>query len=145
MSGNFTDQQMSVKWCGHQSEVHRINGGGPHGATISILEYLAQSNKSSECVSKESRFRFIDDLSILETINLLTVGLTCLNIKRQVPSDILSNNRFIPPENLESQKWLNEINEWTGKQKMMINEQKTKCMIFNFTKKHQFTTRLSIN
>ena len=27
----------------------------------------------------------------------------------------------------------------------MINEQKTKCMIFNFTKKHQFTARLSIN
>ena len=28
---------------------------------------------------------------------------------------------------------------------MMINETKTKCMIFNFTEKHQFTTRLQVN
>ena len=30
-------------------------------------------------------------------------------------------------------------------QKMKINEKETKCMIFNYTKKYQFTTRLSIN
>ena len=30
-------------------------------------------------------------------------------------------------------------------QKMLVNEKKTKAMIFNFTKNYQFTTRLSIN
>ena len=31
------------------------------------------------------------------------------------------------------------------KQKMLINQKKTKTMIFNFTDNYQFTTRLSLN
>ena len=44
-----------------------------------------------------------------------------------------------------SQKWLDEINLWTKNQKMLLNDEKTKTMIFNFTNNHQFTTRLSVN
>jgi hypothetical protein len=33
----------------------------------------------------------------------------------------------------------------TNKQKIVVNEDKTKCMIFNFTKTKQFATRLTIN
>ena len=79
------------------------------------------------------RFRFIDDLSVLEIVNLLTVGLTSFHLKQQVPNDIPVHNQFIPPDNLESQKWLDNINAWTIKQKMMLNEKKTKTMIFNYT------------
>ena len=78
-------------------------------------------------------------------MNLLTVGLTSFNLKQQVPSDIPLHNQFIPAENLVSQEWLGKINDWTEDKKMMINEKKTKCMIFNFTDKYQFTTRLRIN
>jgi hypothetical protein len=67
------------------------------------------------------------------------------NLKQQVPSDIPVHNQYIPAEQLESQKWLNTINDWSLKQKMLVNEKKTKTMIFNYTKKYQFTTRLSIN
>ena len=56
-----------------------------------------------------------------------------------------AHNQYINPENLQSQKWLDAINDWTVKQKMQINEKKTKCMIFNYTNKYQFTTRLTIN
>ena len=118
---------------------------GAQGATIGILEYLAQSNNSADCVSEEDRYRFIDDLSILEIVNLLTVGISSFNIRGQVPTDIPGHNQFIPSENLKSQEWLNMINEWTINQKMMINEAKTKTMIFNYTDKYQFTTRLSVN
>ena len=31
------------------------------------------------------------------------------------------------------------------KKQMLVNDKKTKCMIFNFTEKHKFTTRLKIN
>ena len=51
-------------------------------------------------------------------------------------------NHFIDPEELKSQKYLDQINQWTQEQKMKINEKKTKYMIFNFT---QFSTRLKIN
>ena len=35
--------------------------------------------------------------------------------------------------------------EWTEKQKMILNQKKTKVMIFNFTENYQFTTRLEMN
>ena len=94
---------------------------GAQGATLGILEYLSQSNNSADCVSPEERFKFIDDLTILEIINLLTIGICSFNIKTQVPSDILDNNQFIPAENLRSQEYLKEISSWTKKQKMLIN------------------------
>jgi hypothetical protein len=96
-------------------------------------------------VNESDRFKFIDDLSILEIVNLLTVGITSFNLKLQVPADLPLHNQFIPLGNLKSQDWLDGINDWTIKQKMMINEKKCKTMIFNYTDNYQFTTRLSIN
>ena len=141
----FQDRKMSVKWHGQRSSVRNIKGGGPQGATLGILEYLSQSNNCADIVSEEDRFRFVDDLSVLEIVNLLTVGLTSYNLKQHIPSDLPEHNQFIPAENLQSQDWLNKINLWTQNQKMKINESKTKNMIFNFTKKYQFTTRLTLN
>ena len=128
----FQDRQMSVMWHGCQSVPRRINGGGPQGATLGILEYLSQSNNSSDCVSQEDRFKFVDDLTVLEIVNLLTIGISSFNIKNQVPSDILDNNQFIPSCNLKSQDFLDEINVWT---KMKINQKKSKTFVFNYTKK----------
>ena len=141
----FQDREMSVKWHGCQSVPRKVKGGGPQGATFGLLEYLSQSNNCADIVSESERFRFWDDLSILEIVNLLTVGLTSFNLRGQVPNDIGTHNQYIPPDNLQSQGWLDWISEWTDKQKMMINEKKTKCMVFNFTDKYQFTPRLSIN
>ena len=141
----FQDRQMSVKWHGCLTEPRRINGGGPQGATLGILEYLSQSNNNADFVNEADRFKFVDDLTILEIVNLLSIGLTCYNVKAQVPSDIIQSNQFIPPTNLKSQDYLNQISEWTKNQKMVINERKSKNMIFNFTKNYQFSTRLELD
>ena len=114
--------------------------GGPAGSTVGLLEYLSQSNDSANCVDKEDRFKFVDDLSILEIVNLLTVGITSFNLKAQVPNDIATHNQYIPPENLLSQQYLDNINKWTTNNKMLINQKKTKTIIFNFTNKYQFST-----
>ena len=141
----FQNREMTVKWHGCHSLPRKVNGGGPQGATLGLLEYLSQSNNSADMVRVSDRFKFIDDLSILETVNLLTVGLTSFNLKQQVPTDIPMHNQYIPSENLKSQEWLDMINDWTIQQKMVINEKKSKVLIFNYTKNYQFTTRLSIN
>ena len=94
---------MSVKWHGQRSVPRKVNGGGPQGATLGILEYLSQSNDCANVVSESDRFRFVDDLTVLEIVNLLTVGITSYNLKQHIPSDIPSHNQFIPPENLGSQ------------------------------------------
>ena len=141
----FQDRQMSVKWHGCRSVPRKIHGGGPQGATLGILEYLSQSNNNADLVSDLDRYKFVDDLSVLEIIDLLTVGITSYNLKHHIPSDLPVHNQFIPAKNLESQTWLDGINEWTVKQKMRINEKKTKNLIFNFTDNYQFMTRLSLN
>ena len=141
----FQNREMTVKWHGCHSLPRKVNGGGPQGATLGLLEYLSQSNNSADMVNESDRFKFIDDLSILEIVNLLTVGITSFNIKLQVPADLPLHNQFIPPGSLKSQDWLDGINDWTVKQKMMINEKKCKTMIFNYTDNYQFTTRLTIN
>ena len=140
----FQDREMSVTWHGCLTVPRRINGGGPQGATLGILEYLSQSNNSADCVNQEDRFKFVDDLTVLEMVNLLTIGISSFNIKSQVPSDIISSNQYIPPINLKSQGYLDQINQWTKNQKMVINQKKSKTMIFNFTHKYQFSTRLRL-
>ena len=87
----------------------------------------------------------IDDLSVLEKINLLIIGLASINPKISVPSDIPAHNQFIPSEHLKSQEYLNNIKDWTDNQKMILNEKKTKVMIFNFTDNYKFTAKLSLN
>ena len=141
----FQDRTMSVRWHGKNSIPRKINGGGPQGATLGLLEYISQSNDCAFFVPETERFRFVDDLSILEIINLLTVGLASYNSKQHIPSHIPEHNMFIPAENLKSQKFLEQINEWTQSKQMKVNEKKTKNMIFNFSKDHQFSTQLKLN
>ena len=139
------DRTMKVKWHGQTSSTRKLNGGGPQGATFGIWEYLAQSNYSAHCVEQDYRFKFVDDLTVLEKINLLMAGLSSFNCRSSVPSDIPSHNQYIPAENLQSQVFLNKIQNWTENQKMVLNQKKTKAMIFNFTDNYQFGTRLQLN
>ena len=141
----FQGRKMKVKWHGEMSEIRQLPGGGPQGSTFGIWEYLSQSNDNANCVSESERFKFVDDLSILEIINLLSVGIATYNVRSHVPSNIPAHNQIIVAENLKSQQYLSEINEWTIKNKMQLNEKKTKNMIFNFSKKNQFTTKLTVN
>ena len=84
------------------------------------------------------------DLTILEIVNLLTVGISSFNTKYQVTNYVGDHNQYISPDNLKSQEYINKINARTLKQKMKINDTKTKCMVFNFTTMYQFNTRLKL-
>ena len=140
----FQDRQMAVKWRGCKSQIRDLNGGCPQGGSLGILDYTSQSNNCADVTEPTERFRFIDDLSLLEIINLLTVGLCSFNFRHQVSSDVGIHNQFIPSDHLKSQNWLDSINLWTKDQKGLINSRKTKFMVFNFTENHQFSTRLML-
>ena len=84
-------------------------------------------------------------MTILEKVNLLLVGLASYNCHSHVPSDIPVHNQFILAEHLKTQKHLQKIKEWTDNQKMVLNQKKTKVMLFNFTDNYKFTTRLELN
>ena len=105
------DRTMRVKWPWHISDERKLNGGGPQGATFGIWEYLAQSNNSADCVKPENRFKFVDDLTVLEKINLLITGLSSINFKMSVPNDLPIHKQFISPDHLKSQQYITEMKE----------------------------------
>ena len=137
----FQGRKGFVMWKGLYSETKDIYGGGPQGGFFGILSYLSQSNDNSDMVNPEEKFKFVDDLSLLELLNLISIGMSCFNLKNSVPSDIPDHNGYISSENLKTQEYLNQIAEWTSRKKMAINTEKSKIMILNYTKNHQFTTR----
>ena len=139
----FQNRKMVVKWHGLRSDVRNLNGGGPQGGNFGILEYLSQTNKNFDFVDEDLVYKYFDDASILEIINLISIGLASHSFKMHVASNIPTHNQFIPGKNLESQQYLDKIKQWTEINKMELNTQKSKAMIFNFTHNYKFTTELS--
>ena len=90
----FQNRMMTVKWHGLTSSPRYLPGGGPQGCTFGLLEYKANSNKNANHVPVDMRFKFVDDLSILEKINLILAGLACYNFKNHVASDIGINQKI---------------------------------------------------
>ena len=61
----FKGRSIIVKWHGVQSKQKDVNGGGPQGGLLGILEFLAQSNENANSVPTDSRFKFVDNLTNL--------------------------------------------------------------------------------
>ena len=141
----FQGRRMVVKFNGETSSVYPLKGGGPQGDLMGILEYLSQTNHNTDFIPSQDKFKFIDDLSFLEIIYLISQGLTIYDFQSHVPSDIALEAQFLPNENTVSQSYLNKVAEWTKKSKMELNAEKSKYMIINFTENYQFSTRLYLD
>ena len=141
----FQDRSMIVKWKGKFSSPRPMPGGGPQGGTLGGIEYTSQTNNNTDFLDVEEKFKFIDDLSILEIVNMIIQGISTYNPKQQVPSDIAIGNKFIHSDNLKSQVYLDKLSAWTESKEMLLNCDKSKYMIFNFSKEYQFNTRLYID
>ena len=120
----FQDRVMSVKWHKTLSTPRNLSGGGPQGATLGLLEYLSQSNDNCDHVDPSLRYKWLDDLTTLEVINLLTIGISSFNSRQQVPNDILHTNGFISNKNLKTQEIVDKISQWTISKKMKLNIKK---------------------
>ena len=70
---------------------------------LNVEEFISQTNENANCVPTDDRFKYVDDLSILEIINLLSIGLTKYDFKNHVPYDIPTDAYFINNKNLKSQ------------------------------------------
>ena len=108
----FQERNISVKWKGVFSKHIEVTGGGPQGGTAGgILEYLSQSAGNLSFLNEDEGFKFIDDASMVEIVNLFLAGLASINPKVQVPSDISAENLFLPQTNFATQSHLNAIDE----------------------------------
>ena len=134
---------MRVKFTGVLSNEYSLIGGGPQGTLLGQIEYLIQSNDSADCVDKEDRYKYIDDLTILEFI-LLSGLLVEFDCHQTVPSDVGVDQLYLPPHSYSTQENLNQISAWTDSNLMRINTKKSNYIIFTSSKAN-FGTRLTLN
>ena len=143
LTSYLSDRKMRVKFNNEMSELFNLIGGGPQGTLLGGLEYLVQSNDNADIVPAEDRFKYIDDLSVLQLV-LLSGLLVEYDFHQHVASDIGIDMKFLPAASYNSQDHLNYISGWTNENLMKLNEAKCNFMVFSRTKE-EFTTRLSIN
>ena len=139
----LSGRKMKVRFNGTYSTNHSLPGGGAQGTLLGVLQYLIQSNDNANCVNESMRYKFVDDLTILELV-LLSQWLSEYNFKQHVASDIGIEENFISPENLSTQLYLNDISKWTQENKMQLNENKSNYMVFTRSNT-EVSTRLAMN
>ena len=143
LASSLTDRQMQVRPNNTYSRTHKLPGGGPQGTLVGLIEYFVQSNDNADCVDADMRYKYVDDLSVLELVMLASL-LSEYNFKQHVASDIGIDELYVPACNLKTQDNLDDISSWTSDNLMKLNEEKSKYMVFSRSQT-EFATRLTLN
>ena len=139
----LTERKMKVKFNGEVSEFLALIGGGPQGTLLGQIEFLVQSNDNADIVCPDDRFKYIDDLSVLQLVCLSGL-LTEYDFYQHVASDVGIDDAFLPPESYPTQNTLDSISNWTSENLMQLNEKKCNYMIFT-RRETKFARRLNVN
>ena len=87
--------------------------------------------------------KFMDDATIQESVDLTTSLATKLDRSGPLPY-WESSGKLLPNENTLLQTEINKIKQISDAREMVLNPEKTKIMIINFTQAHQFQSLLNI-
>ena len=89
--------------------------------------------------------KFIDDLSVAESLNLKKQLIKNPDVSQPRPLDYHDRTEHVLPESESRvQELLNTIVDYTRTHKMKVNSEKSKVMLFNSAKKYDFMPRLSL-
>ena len=102
------ERQMTVRYNSSWSKWHTLIGGAPQGSWLGQTAYIAASDDAASWMEDDERFKYCDDLSILELISLGDL-LIEYDLSKHVASDIGVGQKFIKQENLKTQRNLNQI------------------------------------
>ena len=137
------ERQMTVKFNSEESSLYSLIGGGPQGCWTGQACFITASDDNAEFVAQDDRYKFSDDLNILEVVILGNI-LTEYDFTSHVASDIGLGERFIPAQELDIQENLERIAEWSDLNLMKLKESKTDYMVFSRARE-PFATRLTLN
>ena len=121
----LSGRTMVMDYNGDTSNSSDLPGGGPQGSTTGLLEYKSQTNNNCDFVPPSKRYKWVDDLSILEMVNLISAGISSYNFNLHVASDIGVNQSYLPSENICTQSYMDRIGQWTNDNQMKVNGKKT--------------------
>ena len=139
----LTDRKMSVKFNQKESTLYKLIGGGPQGSQIGQETYIVASDDNSYHIPERDRYKFCDDLNILELVMLGEV-LTEHNFYQQVASDVGIDQLILDPQNCKTPEYLNTVANWTKQNLMKLNESKSDYQVFTKTRT-SFSTRFTVN
>ena len=159
------------KCCSHQK---CLSGGCPQGTLIGVILYILYINpigypgeitlQISDFINNYSEnidilpdltlnniplpktlnsAKFMDDATIQESIDLTTALASRLDRSGPLPWWEASG-KLLPPQNSLLQSQIETLKKISDNREMVLNPDKTKLMIINFTHNHQFQSLLSI-
>ena len=143
LSDYLSGCRCTVRYNTAESSLMDLVGGFPQGSLIGQDAYLVTSDDCADHIQQEDKFRYIDDLEILELIHLTGI-LREYDIQSHVPSDIGPHQKYLPSESYKTQSNLQTISDWTTINLMKLNPTKSSYMVFSRSQE-VFATRLSIN
>ena len=141
--GSNPDRKISVKFNKAESSVYTLIGGGPQGSQTGQQTYIVASDDNTYHVPSVDRFKFCDDVSVLELVMLGDI-LTEYSTLKHDPSDIGVDQLYIDPSLCKTPEYLESIGNWTSDNLMQLNEAKSEYQIFTRSRQ-EVATRLSIN
>ena len=65
-------------------------------------DFTSQTNENADSVPVDDIYKVVDDLTVLETINLVSIGLTYYDFRHQIASDIPEDGYFLKSAKLKS-------------------------------------------
>ena len=104
------DRKMRVKMNGEESELKDLIGGSPQGTLLGQLLYIGGSDDSAREISDENKFKYVDDLEIIELVSL-TGALTDYDFSQHIASDVGTQQKFLPPSAYTMQTTINKLTE----------------------------------
>ena len=152
----LSNRSMVVNYKGCQSSVKPLPGGGPQGTILALLLFLILINDmgfsnqmKDDAVAKnlkEIHLKFVDDLSIAESIDLQKILLKVPDNVRTLPDTYQDRTCHILPHT-ESKVYhqLQEVKRYANENSMKINLNKTQLMTFNPCKTIDFSPQFVLD
>ena len=158
----LTNRSMRVKYKGKLSDFYPLPGGGPQGALLGLFLFLIlindvgfseQENNVGDLITSKKRvlemntlhLKYVDDLSIAESINLHRQLVPAPEEEKSLPAPFRARAGHML-EVIES-KVFNQImktKEYADMNQMKINFKKTKLMIFNPSRNIDFLPNFAV-
>ena len=139
----LSGRRCTVRFNSSESSLIDLVGGFPQGSLIGLDAYLVASDDCADIINQDDKYRYVDDLEILELIKLSGI-LIEYDVKSHVPSDVGPHQQFLPADQYQTQSYLDSISCWTNSNLMKMNPSKSSYMVFTRSQE-VFATRLTLN
>ena len=162
--GFLTDREMILRYKGSSSSRKSLPGGGPQGTLLGLFLFLIlinaagiehlQKHLGDHITTKLSQrkplhnthLKYVDDMTMAEAINLKMSLMPNPDVLQPRPLAYLNRTQHILPQTeYKIHEQLNNLLRYCQEHQMVVNEDKTKVMLFNTGRDYDFMPKLSVN